>query len=62
MEDKDIEVSADRDDNAKKFGVVNENVVGKNLTNEVAYHGQGTWYLNKWIPGKRVVVENHDCQ
>ena len=39
-----------------ELGVSNDEVIGNNLANETAYHCEGTWYLDRWIPGTGMVM------
>ena len=45
-----------------EFGVSNEEGIGNNLANETAYHCEGTWYLDRWIPGTGMVMNlDQEC-
>jgi hypothetical protein len=36
--------------------------VGAKIANETAYYQEGTWYLNKWLPGTKMIRnDDHEC-
>ena len=39
-----------------KLGVGLDKGVGKLLANETAYYQEGTWYLDSWVPGVKMVL------
>jgi hypothetical protein len=32
--------------------------VGNGLANSIAYYQEGTWYLDRWVPGVKKIIDN----
>ena len=41
-----------------KLGVGHDRGVGNGLANKTAYYQEGTWYLDRWVPGVRMIINN----